>query len=145
MSHDKWRVLYDNNQKKYLILSILIVFCIGIFATQIDAAEAKTTKSKTNYNLIKFKKIYNGVKPKITMKAKPSCRSCCKQSYKWRTKSFVNYCPHCHKYNVLLKNPKGVYEKEYTCKYCGADYCANCGHDKHSSYRIHKNFVLTSI
>lgn len=101
-----------------------------------SAKDPKTVK------LTKWKNIYKNIKPKISMKAKPSCRSCCKQSYRWRTRSFVNYCPHCHKYNTLLKNPKGVHEKEYTCSRCGADYCANCGHDKHSSYRIHKNFVL---
>ena len=137
------------NQKKFLILSLLIVYGIFLVASTAEAASTKTMTSKavehkTNLKLIKFKKSFEGVKPKVTMKAKPSCRSCCHHAYRWKVKSWVNYCPHCHKYNCLLKNPKGVHEKEYTCKRCGADYCAFCGHDKHSSYRIHKNFVLTA-
>lgn len=79
------------------------------------------------------------------MTAKPSCRSCYKMKYKWYNKSFINYCPHCKRYNTLRKNPKRVYEREYTCSRCGADYCGVCGHDKHSNKRIHRNFVLIPI
>ena len=69
--------------------------------------------------------------PRISMYAKPSCG--CRYSYAyWYCKSFVNYCPYCKKYNALLKNPKGVYEREYTCKFCRADFCAVCGKEKYS-------------
>ena len=68
--------------------------------------------------------------PLISMWAKPSVRS--KYSYRWYYKTFIDYCPHCHHYNVLLKNPKGVPEREYTCRRCGADYCAVTGKEKFS-------------
>ena len=78
------------------------------------------------------------IKPKvplISMWAKPSVRS--GYAYKWYKKTFVDYCPHCHHYNVLLKNPKGVPEREYTCKRCGADYCAVTGKEKYSWSRYY--------
>lgn len=68
--------------------------------------------------------------PIIGMWAKPSVRS--GYSYRWYYKTFIDYCPHCHHYNVLLKNPKGVPEREYTCRRCGADYCAVTGKEKYS-------------
>lgn len=69
--------------------------------------------------------------PRISMYAKPSCG--CRYSYAyWYKKSFVNYCPYCHRYNALLKNPKGTYEHEYSCKFCSADFCAVCGKEKYS-------------
>ena len=68
--------------------------------------------------------------PLISMWAKPSVRS--SYSYRWYRKTFIDYCPHCHHYKVLLKNPKGVPEREYTCKRCGADYCAVTGKEKFS-------------
>ena len=78
------------------------------------------------------------IKPKvplISMWAKPSVRS--GYAYKWYKKTFIDYCPHCHHYNVLLKNPKGVPEREYTCKRCGADYCAVTGKEKYSWSRYY--------
>ena len=68
--------------------------------------------------------------PLISMWAKPSVRS--NYAYRWYRKTFIDYCPHCHHYNVLLKNPKGVPEREYTCRRCGADYCAVTGKEKFS-------------
>ena len=70
------------------------------------------------------------VHPIIGMWAKPSVRS--GYAYKWYYKEFIDYCPHCHHYKVLLKNPKGVPEREYTCRRCGADYCAVTGKEKYS-------------
>ena len=68
--------------------------------------------------------------PTISMWAKPSCG--CRNSYRWHYRTFVNYCPHCKHYGVLRKNPKGVYEKEYTCVIDDCDYCAVCGKEKYS-------------
>ena len=68
--------------------------------------------------------------PTISMWAKPSVRS--GYAYRWYYKTFIDYCPHCKHYNVLLKNPKGVPEREYTCRRCGADYCAVTGKEKYS-------------
>ena len=52
--------------------------------------------------------------PVISMWAKPSVRS--RYSYTWYRFTFIDYCPNCHHYHCLLKNPKGVPEREYTCK-----------------------------
>ena len=68
--------------------------------------------------------------PTISMWAKPSCG--CRNSYRWHYRTFVNYCPHCKHYGTLRKNPKGVYEKEYTCVIDDCDYCAVCGKEKYS-------------
>jgi N-acetylmuramoyl-L-alanine amidase len=73
--------------------------------------------------------------PTISMWAKPSVRS--NYAYKWYYKTFIDYCPHCHHYNVLLKNPKGVPEREYTCRRCDADYCAVTGKEKYSYSRYY--------
>lgn len=59
-------------------------------------------------------------------------------AYKIYVKSWVNYCPACHKYHALLYNPKGVYEGELTCKYCGADFDGVTGYEKlyHPRWRL---------
>ena len=74
------------------------------------------------------------VHPIITITAKPSCGCGRYYSYRWRTKAFINYCPHCHHYGVLYNAHKwpARYEQELTCKRCGADYCGNCGKEKYS-------------
>ena len=82
--------------------------------------------------------------PLITIVCKPSCQSCCnKVTYKWFNKTYVNYCPHCKKYNCLAINPKGVVESELTCRCCDSDYCGVCGHEKVSNYSRHQNYKLT--
>ena len=86
----------------------------------------------------KHSDVIHTIKPKyptIGMWAKPSCG--CRYSYKWHYKTFINYCPHCKKYGVLRKNPKGVYEKEYTCAVDDCDYCAVCGKEKYSWSRVY--------
>lgn len=76
------------------------------------------------------------VHPIVGMYAKPSCG--CKYSYKyWYYREFINYCPNCHHYNVLLKNPKGTFEREWTCKRCSSDFCAVCGKEKYSWSRVY--------
>lgn len=71
-------------------------------------------------------------KPTITITAKPSVRS--KYAYRWYTTTWVDYCPHCHKYGVLYNAHKwqARYEQEITCKRCGADYCGVVGKEKYS-------------
>ena len=68
--------------------------------------------------------------PTISMWAKPSVR--CGYAYKWYYRTFIDYCPNCHHYNCLLKNPKGVPENEYTCKYCDSDFDGVVGKEKYS-------------
>ena len=77
--------------------------------------------------------------PTITITAKPSCGCGKHYSYKWRTRSFISYCPHCHRYGVLYNAHKyqARYEQELTCKRCGADYCGNCGKEKYSWSRYY--------
>lgn len=70
------------------------------------------------------------VAPTISMWAKPSVR--CGYPYKWYYKTFIDYCPNCHHYNCLLKNPKGVPENEYTCRYCDSDFDGVVGKEKYS-------------
>lgn len=66
--------------------------------------------------------------PLISIWAKPSVRS--KYAYRWYYRTWVNYCPNCHRYNSLLKNPKGVHERELTCKHCDSDFCGVTGKEK---------------
>lgn len=68
--------------------------------------------------------------PLIGMYAKPSCG--CNHKYTWHYRTFINYCPNCHHYGTLRKNPKGVPEREYTCSRCSSDFCAVCGKEKYS-------------
>ena len=68
--------------------------------------------------------------PLVTITAKPSVRS--NYAYKWYTRTWVNYCPNCKHYNVLLSNPKGVPERELTCKRCSSDFCGVTGKEKYS-------------
>lgn len=104
--------------------------------TEIDGVHYDT-KVVNGTGIAKVHKIVH-IKPKyptISMWAKPSCG--CRNSYRWHYRSFVNYCPHCKHYGVLRKNPKGVYEKEYTCVIDDCDYCAVCGKEKYSWSRYY--------
>ena len=78
------------------------------------------------------------VKPKlplISMWAKPSVR--CGYPYKWYYRTFVDYCPNCRHYNALLKNPKGVPENEYTCRFCDSDFDGVVGKEKYSWSKVY--------
>ena len=68
----------------------------------------------------------------VTITAKPSCG--CGYGYHWHTRTFINYCPHCHRYGVLSNVHKYAarHEQELTCRHCGADYCGVCGKEKYS-------------
>ena len=61
--------------------------------------------------------------------------SCSKGWYKTGG-TFENYCPFCHHSGVLIYNPKGTYEGEWTCKNCDADFC-NCGRCKASGSGVY--------
>ena len=89
--------------------------------------------------VVKHNSMIHRVKPKyhtITMTGKPSCSRCARNhcSYTWRTRTYVNYCPHCHRYNVLGNKHKWAsrHEKEITCFHCDSDFCVNCGKTKYS-------------
>lgn len=87
-----------------------------------------TEKSKTK----------NGL---ITITSKPSCG--CRYSYKWHTRTYINYCPNCHKYNTLRNQHKypARFEQELTCSRkkggCDSDFCGVCGKEKYSWSRTY--------
>lgn len=74
--------------------------------------------------------------PVITMTGKPSCSRCARNHipYKWFTRSYVNYCPNCHRYGTLGNKHKygSRYEQEITCFHCDSDFCVYDGHEKYS-------------
>lgn len=103
----------------------------GTFSVNFDGMTLKQNQ-KEEISLLKTKKQnarYDS-RPLITMTAKPSCSCGQHSSYTWRTKSFVNYCPNCHRWGTLRCNPKGIFEGEYTCVACDSDFCGNCGKEK---------------
>lgn len=130
--------------KKYLIPIVILVLIIGVsfaFMQEDNAKKPKQVKKQIVKKTIKKPAKKKVKKPTITFVGKPSCRSCCKQKYIWRKNTFVNYCPNCKHYGTLLINPKGVPERELTCKRCNSDFCI-CGHDK-TSGRRHYNSILS--
>ena len=139
-------MIKGNTTRKLITLIIIVMFLLGtcIIIDYADASEKKTTKKNTK----KTKR--NRKKSVITITAKPSCQSCHKhRKYVWSKHRFINYCPHCRKYNTLVKNPKNVYEKELTCSRklggCDSDYCGVCGHDKCSNYHRHRKYKLIEV
>lgn len=75
--------------------------------------------------------------PTVTITSKPSCG--CRYSYTWHTRTYVNYCPNCHRYNALVNKHKwpARFEQELTCKYCDCDWCGCCGKMKYSWSRTY--------
>ena len=156
---------FSKTSKKLMIGIIFVIILLSICVT-VDWADNNTTVTNmnetekvnlTNYTMVdgaKFvdlnnssgiAKIHNNGKviiekpkvPLITATGKPSCG--CGGSYTWRTRTYVNYCPHCHRYNVLYDAHKwqARYEKELTCRHCGADYCISCGKEKYSWSKVY--------
>ena len=141
---------------KALLLSIIFVLLLLSVCAGVDYADEITvnqTMNDTNCTLVNdthysHEIIHeNGVarihkvvveKPKyplISMWAKPSCG--CRYKYTWHYRTFINYCPNCHHYGTLRKNPKGVPEREYTCARCSSDFCGCCGKEKYSWSRVY--------
>ena len=142
---------------KDLLLAIFLVLLLLGVCAGIDYADDTITVKNTTVNVPKGAIFVNNssvvglnesastivgrssdvvhyVHPIITITAKPSCGCGRYYSYRWRTKTFINYCPHCHRYGVLYNAHKyqARYEQELTCRHCGADYCGNCGKEKYS-------------
>ena len=90
---------------------------------------------KAKVIVVKSSDVVHYVHPIIGMYAKPSCG--CRYSYRWHYREFINYCPNCHHYGTLRKNPKGVPEREYTCSRCSSDFCGVCGKEKYSWSRVY--------
>lgn len=70
--------------------------------------------------------------PLITIISKPSCG--CRNGYYWHKRTFVNYCPYCHRYGVLtnLRKWPARHEQEISCSRCRSDWCGVCGKEKYS-------------
>lgn len=99
------------------------VSVVGVNATSHTIVVKSSDRIHTNYSI-------------VGMYAKPSCG--CRYSYKyWYYREFVNYCPNCHHYGTLCRNPKGTYEKEWTCRICSSDFCGVCGKEKYSWSRVY--------
>jgi len=96
-----------------------------------DMIVNRSNKHIENYNVVVEKPKYST----IGMWAKPSCG--CNYRYTWHYRTFINYCPNCHHYGTLRKNPKGVPEREYTCARCSSDFCGCCGKEKYSYSRVY--------
>ena len=84
-------------------------------------------------DLVHIKKKY----PTITITARPSVKS--GYAYRWYTTTWIDYCPHCHRYGVLRNVHKwqARYEQELTCTRCGADYCGVVGKEKYSWSKVY--------
>ena len=132
-----------------IIVSLLLLCCIAVdYADEpIVATDNQTLDNTTNATVLNgsfhSEKATGMVKlqgvvvkkhklPLIRITAKPSCG--CRHSYRWHTTTFVNYCPHCHRYNALYNKHKwnARHEQELTCRYDDCDYCGVCGKEKYS-------------
>ena len=91
-------------------------------------SSASTIVGKSSDKIYTVKQKY----PTITITARPSVRS--GYAYRWYTTTWIDYCPHCHRYNVLYNAHKyqARHEQELTCRRCGADYCGVVGKEKYS-------------
>ena len=119
------------NQTKYNDTSMIkIEDNDGIVAVN-DTTHTLVGKSSDKIHTIKQKY------PLVTITAKPSCG--CGYGYHWHTRTFISYCPHCHRYGTLANVHKypARYEQELTCRHCGADYCGVCGKEKYSWSRVY--------
>lgn len=135
-----------------IIVSLLLACCIAVdYADEPIIATSNQSLNDTNTTLVNgtyysisndsgVAKLHGIVKekhklPLITITAKPSCG--CRNSYRWHTRTFINYCPCCHKYGVLTNLHKypARWEQEISCKRCSADFCGVCGKEKYGRSR----------
>lgn len=80
---------------------------------------------------------------RITVTGYPTCYTCWRNvKYRKAKRSYVNYCPNCKSYGVLLNNPKKVVDGEITCRKCDCDFCCYCGRDKVGSGGRHNWNIL---
>lgn len=94
-------------------------------------------KNSDKVYIVKEKSKEKSKIPVVTITSKPSCG--CHYGYYWHTKSFVDFCPNCHRYNALVNKHKwpARFEQELTCKYCDCDWCGCCGKMKYSWSRTY--------
>ena len=113
--------------------NVTVSNCTEINGVHYDNVIVNRSKSHiTHYTVVTVKPKYSI----ITMTGKPSCSRCARNHipYKWFTRSYVNYCPNCHRYGTLGNKHKygSRYEQEITCFHCDSDFCVYDGHEKYS-------------
>ena len=138
------------NIKSKLILVFVFIFIFAvlcsIFAYQSTVDNSQSNPLSVQYSTHNY--ISQGqIVPVITVHMKPSVET--GLSYKEYTKSWVSYCPFCHKIGTLTDTPKDTHrnqtvpEGEITCDMsrggCDADFDGVTGKDKlwRNVYLIH--------
>ncbi len=138
------------NIKSKLILVFVFIFIVAvlcsIFAYQTTVDNSQSNPLSVQYSTHNY--ISQGqIVPVITVHMKPSVET--GLSYKEYTKSWVSYCPFCHKIGTLTDTPKDTHrnqtvpEGEITCDMsrggCDADFDGVTGKDKlwRNVYLIH--------
>lgn len=120
----------DGEDEPHLRIRIISIGLILLILSLSTAGATLTPKSTPVKPVIKKET------PKlITGFFKPSVRS--KYKYKWYKVTWKNQCPYqkCKNHpNTLRMNPKGVPERELTCKRCGADFCGVTGWAKNGRF-----------
>ena len=127
--------------KSQLILIFVFIFIVtvlcSVFAYMSIVDNSQSSSSSVQYSTDEF--ITQGqIVPVITVHMKPSVET--GLAYQEYTKSWVNYCPFCHKIGTLTDTPKDtnrnqtVPEGEITCDMslggCDADFDGVTGKDK---------------
>ena len=149
---------------KGLLLGIFVVIALLVCCMALDSADeiSNINESSLPHNIpkgtivmnnssivavnesasvivVKHNDVIHTIKPKyhtITITGKPSCSRCARNHipYRWFTRSYVNYCPNCHRYGTLGNKHKygSRYEQEISCFHCDSDFCVYDGHEKYS-------------
>lgn len=150
----------DNNSKSFLLLIFIIIIsgivCIAaVYATVSEENLSSNNKTSSNNNdtilsnntsdvnitnnqsVISDNSSNHNIST-ITVHMKPSVET--GLEYKYYTRTWVNYCPFCHKFGTLTDTPKDVNrnstvpEGELTCDMskggCDADFDGVSGKDK---------------
>ena len=151
----------DNNSKSFLLLIFIIIIsgivCIAaVYATVSEENLSSNNKTSSNNNdtILSNNTSYVNITNNqsvnisdnssnhnistITVHMKPSVET--GLEYKYYTRTWVNYCPFCHKFGTLTDTPKDVNrnstvpEGELTCDMskggCDADFDGVSGKDK---------------
>ena len=147
--------MVKGNNIKNLLTGIIIVLLLLSICITVDYAANDTITATSNQTLdrninssvivlndtfyseekVGVAKLQNVVAerpklPLITIISKPSCG--CRNGYYWHKRTFVNYCPYCHRYGVLTNLHKwpARHEQEISCSKCRSDWCGVCGKEK---------------
>lgn len=128
---------------KHTFIFVILLLVISVILCSVFAYNTIVEDNQTNDNSdIRFSTSHNAPQGKlvtvITVTMKPSVDT--GLPYRDYTRSWINYCPFCHKYGTLTDTPKDttrsftVPEGEITCDLskggCDADFDGVTGKDK---------------